>query len=264
MFYYIEKSAGVSPIEILGHALIVFSLLQAWNPQWGLLWNSPTWFLSAWLFANALFPKSFLILKKLPQKRLFFSLFSIFTFLLIVRIYYSTKVGFCGLEELRKDLNWNTFNLHRFSPILNSLEFIAGIIVGILFTRDSAAPRLASFYSYAFGVLLVSVIVLRLWFPLNDLLSRTVFIPLFLAWIYYLSFEKGILSSILKTRALVYLGNISFSIYIVHGALGQLFYKRVVRAWLGHEAPSFFLYLAVLFVCSALLYHFVEAKKGKG
>lgn len=261
MFFYIERAVGTSYLEIAWHAVIVFTLLQAWHPQWGLLWNSPTWFLSAWLFANALFPKFFNVFQRSSKKILYLSLLGLFSALLLVRIYYSTKIGFWGFEESKVDLDWTTFNLFRFSPILNSLEFLAGVIVGILFTRTSTVP--SSLYTYILCFLLFSILILRLCFPVNDLLSRTLFIPLFLAWIYHLSFQASVLSSLLQTRVLVYLGNLSFAIYILHGALGQLFYKRVVRSWLGHDAPSFLVYLAVLFVGSALLHHLSSTKVPK-
>lgn len=263
MFIYIERSVGATNLEIAGHALIVFALLQAWNPDWGLLWNSPTWFLSAWVFANALFPKTYAFFRRSSKQTLFLVLFSIFATLLLVRLIYSAKIGFWGFEESRADLDWNLFNLVRFSPILNSLEFLAGVLVGMLFTRVALAPSFSSVYSSIYFTLLFLIMVLRLWYPVNDMLSRTLFIPLFLAWVYYLSFQKGALSSFLKSPVLVYLGNLSFSIFIVHGALGQLFYKRAVRSWLGHEAPSFIVYLIVLLLASMLLYHAVERLKGR-
>ena len=258
MFVFIDRSAGSGNLAIAGHAAIVLTLLQAWSADWGLLWNSPTWFLSAWVFANCLFPISYRITKPLVRKQLLAGIGLIFSLLLLIRIYYTEKIGLWGIEELRPDLNWPVFNFFRFHPLFNSLEFFAGLMAGHIFKQNRLASRLSSFYVWTVGAVLLGIVVLRLWFPVNELLSRSFFMPLFLVWIYFLSFETSSVSKILSKSFFVYLGNLSFCIYVLHGALGQLFYKRIVRTWLAHDAPPFYGYLISLLVGAIFLRHLVE------
>lgn len=75
------------------------------------------------------------------------------------------------------------------------------------------------------------------WIQLNDPLTRgLVFIPLFLLLLVRLHKQTlqnqerpaGV-TGLLSHPALAYLGAISFPIFIVHGALGQLFFKKARR-----------------------------------
>ena len=115
------------------------------------------------------------------------------------------------------------------------------------------------------------------WLTLNDALTRgLLFIPLFTAFVMrvhrqtvyadlpnsgkpgYNSFSKA-----LGAKWLTYLGAISFPIYILHGPIGQIFYKRVVAQKLWGKVftsdPWFFpVYLGIVLasaVCSARAVH---------
>lgn len=46
------------------------------------------------------------------------------------------------------------------------------------------------------------------------------------------------LSGVLSHPVLTYLGNISFPIFILHGALGQLFYKKIIATKARSPAPA--------------------------
>lgn len=84
------------------------------------------------------------------------------------------------------------------------------------------------------------------WIQLNDPLTRgLVFIPLFILLLIRLHKQTlanqaapaGV-TGILSHPALSFLGAISFPIFIVHGALGQLFFKKARLFFLGNEPKS--------------------------
>ena len=72
---------------------------------------------------------------------------------------------------------------------------------------------------------------------MSDAIARSIFVPLF-AWFTMNIHRETVsssprasqfsISSVLSWKPLTYLGAISFPIYILHGPIGQIFYKRVV------------------------------------
>ena len=65
------------------------------------------------------------------------------------------------------------------------------------------------------------------------------------------------LQAILSNKVLVWLGNLAFPIYIVHGPIGQVFYKKIIATALWGKVlkgPEFFaLYLATTFMAAFLV-----------
>ena len=97
----------------------------------------------------------------------------------------------------------------------------------------------------------------------SDLLVRSlVFVPLFLKFVQgshrnAVSGASDPVSSLLSNKALVWLGGLSFPIFVVHGPLGQVFYKRLIagKLWGGVLwGPKYFaMYLASVFASAILL-----------
>ena len=133
---------------------------------------------------------------------------------------------------------------------------------------------------------MVTVIVARAvgWLTLNDALTRGIFfIPMFTAFVMrvhvqtvyadipnadkpgYRSFSR-----MLGAKWLVYLGAISFPIYILHGPIGQVFYKRVVagKLWgvVFTKYPEFFpVYLGIVLISAVLVHElFMKNKNIQG
>ncbi len=259
MFIYIEiyyKHGAMLP----WHALSVLSLTQAWIPSWGTLWNSPTWFLSAIVFCSAIFPWILQAICRLSRKRLFWGLGTILFLAISLRVVYALQSSFWQLEGI-KAVNLGAFNLFRFNPLINSIEFLSGIFAARIFmTAPAGEKKTHSWTPTLLCLSLVSVILLRFVFPVNDLIVRSVaFSPLFLCFIYALhKHRESHLFSFLSWKPFQYMGEISFSIYILHGAIGQLFYKKLISSQLFAEPPSLLTYYIVVFSLSIPLYHFVE------
>ena len=134
------------------------------------------------------------------------------------------------------------------------------------------------------GMLLVITARAFGWLAVNDALTRTLlFVPLFTSFVMRVhqqtvyadlpAAEAGTegynsFSKLLGAKPLVYLGAISFPIYILHGPIGQIFYKRAVAAklWNGvvfTEYPEFFPAYLLLVLLAAVATHegFMKNKK---
>ena len=131
-----------------------------------------------------------------------------------------------------------------------------------------AAPAPA--WPAAVGLLALTAARAAGYLPLNDPLTRCLlFIPLFTLLVMRIhrntvAGAKGF-TALLGTRPLTYLGTISFPIFVLHGAIGQVFYKKIVatKLWGGVMPQSFFpAYCAVVLLSAVAVQHlFLENKK---
>ena len=151
-----------------------------------------------------------------------------------------------GYGELPREQIW-IFNFFRFHPVLNAMEFFSGAVLGSVVAEKTDAdttpvvgsnPLIHQTSLLMFACL--SCILIRTLIPLNDLLFRSlIFLPLFLLWLRSAVLQPpDLLSRWLGHAGFVYLGKMSFCIFVLHGALGQLFFKRAVRKLLGFPPPS--------------------------
>jgi peptidoglycan/LPS O-acetylase OafA/YrhL len=256
MFVYVDLYYGHGT-NTVWHAVTVVTLTQAWFPSLAELWNSPTWFLSALIFAYALFPYVLGPIARLNRNGLYVLLAVTLVTSLLIKVIYSNISGWESMEGMQlPDPAWY-FNFVRFNPVFNFLEFIMGMATARLMMTSHSTAR--SYFPGIVLVLLLTVMILRIHYTLNDMIIRSaIFIPLFLVFLIHLHKSHGRLVKILSHPALLYLGDISFSIYIVHGAIGQLFYKRVVSSLLFSQQVNIFIYYGTVLVAAIALYHLVE------
>lgn len=256
MFVYVDLYYGHGT-NTFWHAVTVLTLTQAWFPSLAELWNSPTWFLSALILAYALFPYVLGPIARLNRKGLYILLASTIATSLLIKLIYSNISGWTMMEGMQQpDPAWY-FNFVRFNPVFNFLEFVMGMTTARLMMTSHSTAR--SYFPGVVLALLLTVMVLRIHYTVNDMIVRSaIFIPLFLVFLIHLHKSDGRLVKILSHPILLYLGDISFSIYIVHGAIGQLFYKKVVSGLLFSQPVNIFIYYGTVMVSAIALYHLVE------
>lgn len=270
------------PVATAAHFLLSATLTQAWFPAHAELWNAPTWFLSALTFAMLVLPHALPAIARLRAAGLKKLLALLTGLSLLGKLAYSYDLGVWTLMEgvARSHPNLLLWNVTRFHPFYALLEVLMGVAaVRLVMTEgleEDGSPKKAapappgSALLPALGLLGITLVRAAGWLTLNDPLTRgALFIPLFLLLLVRLhrntlAGARGF-TALLAHPALTYLGAISFPIFIVHGALGQLFYKKVVatRVWGAVMGPSFFpAYCAIVLVAAAALHHlFVENKK---
>ena len=240
MFIYVDLYFGHGA-NTVWHAITVLILTQAWFPSLAELWNSPTWFLSALILAYVLFPYILGPIARLDSKGLRILLGITIATSLLIKVIYSNISGWAIMEGMQlPDPAWY-FNFVRFNPVFNFLEFVMGLTTARLMMTSQSTAR--SYFPGILLAMLLAVMVLRIHFTVNDMIVRSaIFIPLFLVFLTHLHKSDGRLVKVLSHPILLYLGDISFSIYIVHGAIGQLFYKRVVSNLLFSQEVNIFIY----------------------
>lgn len=271
------------PLVTLANGFLSSTLLQAWFPGHAEVWNAPTWFLSALAFAMFVLPYVLPVIAGMRKKQLRILLLVLTIVSLMSKIGYSYDLNtwfiFEGLSTPRTHPNMLLWNVIRFNPLYCLMEVLMGVVACRMVMTDAINNKNGEQKSVIKSALLpamglIAITVARAFgvLQLNDALTRgLLFIPLFIVLVMRLhrnTLAKNVyrfdMVEFLSHPWLTYLGLISFPIFILHGPLGQIFYKKIVatQLWGGVMPTSFFgVYLSIVLVCSALIQkYFVQSK----
>ncbi|MDB4458609.1 acyltransferase [bacterium] len=287
--FYLRRVARVWPLHLMTLLIALFAvfgwqifqkqdhvllksfanvfLLQAWIPihKWGYFLNGPAWSLSVEAFFYAVFPW-FLI--GWP-KRFVFKYLSVllFTILLVFLI------GVYGPAWQSRGIQFDA--LIRNLPPMRCFEFASGIACGIFFLSRSQRSE----HSPAFDTVveLFSVLLIVIFFYSSNRLGLyrhdqppgisagfnywyrfSGAAPVFVILIFIFARSQGWGALLLSSRLFVYLGEISYSFYMVHMSVLLMVarHDRIEGSWV--TPLQIVCCLGLSIAVSSLLYHLVE------
>jgi hypothetical protein len=243
IFLYSDVTYSGWPTALL-HAAMSLTLTQAWAPNHAEIWNAPTWFLSALTFATATLPYCLPTIAGLTVPQLVKTGWWIFLAYLLPKLGYAYDHNMWtvaeGITAPKLHPNLQVFNTVRFSPVFAVAEVLLGVIacrIVMLDGTDGKEGRKTNALSTAIPLLgLVGLMLARAVgvLDMSDMLFRGIlFVPLFLRFLMaaHRNTAKSIadpLLTVLNNNILVTLGNLAFPIFIVHGPVGQLFFKKLI------------------------------------
>ena len=228
-------------------------MIQSWIPEKALTINFPGWSLSVELFFYLSFPFLFnFIYKKNTLKSiafwiiLFWLLSQIIFYLIVNTDFITTPV------YIIQDLHYN--------PLMHLNEFLIGNLAGLYFMSELKEKR-KNYSVHILFMLLILVLLFKFTFGLdyhNGLLA-VIFVPL----IVLISLSTDKLTNLLRENFFVFLGEISFSIYILQYPVWVLCSDYRLNKYFGIDKESdislsFFLRLAILIILSSISYLFFE------
>jgi len=225
---------GVEKAEVLGQYLF---LLIGWLTPRGVGWNTPAWSLSCEFFFYACFPLLFLWLRNASPRRLY-AVFAASFVLPIILLH--TGVPFV----------WK--------PIHSLPDFITGIVAAKLFERTRTTNR-------GYRLYIPALIAATLLIPHPEVLKGTyidlptALIPFNVVILIGFAMNGGWIARILSTRVADYLGQASYSMYILHVPV-LWWYTRYAFHKLGpwpHTGASV-AYLIVVVIVSIAAFELVE------
>ncbi len=240
--FYFKRWARIWPLHfvclivtiyVVGMATIDYemlavnlALLQSWVPdsKWVFSFNGVSWSISTEMFFYFMFP--FFLIG--GQKRFWIK---------YVLLWLVVLAAVKGIQILDNQPAWASYDLERVchvNPFLRLPEFCTGMGVGfIFFNRESQRSR----SSFTHSVVEITVLLLIPGFswvmreyrvvgevrhadwggPAMALwVQYTAMVFVFAIVIYVFSRSQGILSKFLGSRAVVFLGEISFALYMIH------------------------------------------------
>jgi peptidoglycan/LPS O-acetylase OafA/YrhL len=208
-----------------------FSLIYVWFGM-PIAWNGPTWSLSAELFAYLLFPFLRFVLQRLPQSSILWSAL----LLALIQFWFLFSFG-----------------LHSTGP-LALLRAVSGFVVGMTLGLSTAEVFRASTSANIAGAAVILLIA-----------SGFLYVAVIPAAFLILTLAKqgsGIAHRVLSSRITVWLGRISYSIYLLHAPLlivSLIVLKHVHRLQTDPGLILFSIaYFAIVLAISSCSYNLIE------
>lgn len=251
----IQPSALLSPLHAMT-APINLLMLQAWLPINGLVfsWNGPSWSISAELWFYLLFP----FLAATRRLGMWFAGLMLIAAIIVISV---------AAVPSRPFEFWYVHAILQ-HPAVRVVEFAVGVAAGRLFNAGVRIKGHATFFEFAAvaavgfyaatSVAVQGVIAgagyekIGLWYCQSGGLL------IFAFAIFVFAQNSGLISRVLSIRALVMLGEISFSTYMLHQLLIRAAMKQEWELYLGRPA-TITVVLILIYVGSYLLWRFIEA-----
>ena len=234
------------PFDIKG-LILNLTFLQSWIPGYALSFNAPGWSLSVEMFFYMLFPLLFnYFYKRYSVNKLLIPILLLFVVsqLLLHILRYSTF--YKGFPSASNDLIF-------FFPLMHLSEFLVGNIAGLFFLKG-IKKRNYDFYIVALISLIIILLASHTSINYHNGMLAFVFVPLILL----ISSNNGTSTKILTSKSLIFLGEISYGVYI---------FQKPVSIWIcgilkyyniNNPALNFYLTVTVLIILSAISYKFIE------
>ncbi len=267
--FYIARIARIYPLHVLTFCVMLpFALLHVWNGhfRWDISIinlfllqsyppikefyfsvNNVSWSISTEFFFYMMFPFYIIWLHKFPKLK--------YILLLIIPAIIFAEPYFRTDRALEKGLFY-------INPIVRSFDFILGIVTCQIYRKIKETN-----INFSKGTLIevASLLLLGVFFYYHSDVARAFrygiyyWIPMF-AIVLTFALQKGLFSKLLQHKSLVYLGEISFSFYMVHMIVikyGNQYLPAI------NDFTKVGLYFFVALIISALLFEFFEKPVAK-
>ena len=230
------------PLDFLYNLLLIHS----WGVADGIHWNSPAWSISCEWFVYLLFPVLALWLNRLASAR------QAVLFLAGEVVVFALAYVFLFHGDL--DNKWDG-HFARYALARVCLEFTLGALCCRL--RSFVDMRAWPWTAAVLAAMLVAILLVAT--PLRDVAIVVVFVLAVLA----ASLPGNLVARVLALPVIVYLGEISYSLYMIHApmrmTLGKLMEPRLLQLSRAGAALMAAGFLLVTVVAAAATYHIVEA-----
>lgn len=242
----LTQTGSYSDASYLGMVATEMTLLQAWVQTWVPPLNYPGWSLSVEAFFYLIFPFLYQWLVICKSRQIVMAGVSIW---LADQLIYKFLVDNTSLE---------IFSLY--FPVLHLGTFVVGVATGILTLRHwpIMLRNKPTITALLIGITLLFACLIGTDSTIMYYYHNGLFAPLFVVFILFLTVQQGALARWLSHPKLIYLGEISYGIYLLQVPVGMAaFYlnQHYVRL-----SPSLYgiVYVGLLFLIAAIGFEKIE------
>ena len=244
--FFVKRAARILPVYLLALSLSVaikifegnvnpvalvlnILLLQSWIPPYPLAINAPAWFLSGLMFFYASFPivLSYLHNSSPNPKRVFCTCFLFWLATQAILTVALNSSFYQGFPSYSHDL------IYYFPPV-HLCSFFLGISGAYFLCNATCGENKLSKKNQMFIILILCVIFIMLIEYQSDIdkifniklpYASSFYAPIFLAIIAIISTSTNKITSALSTKPFIFLGEISFSIYMIQNPILYIAYR---------------------------------------
>lgn len=225
--------------------LLSVFLVQSWTEKYALVYNYPGWSLSVEIFFYLLFPFVFKGLQLLRFKHR----------VLVVGLFWVVMQTLFIVFAQQKEA-WVLYH-----PLFHLSTFVVGILGGMWYKEQQSwvvahQPLLERIF------LVSALLLLFLMFTGNVVFSQVYHdglpAPVFLLFIFIVSLNRHQLFNGFRKRVPVYLGEISYGLYILQVPVYRLLTQTFELKTSLSATAFFYFYLLVLLLVSAVCYELIE------
>ena len=228
-------------------------LIQSWinKPDYYFSFNGVTWYLSTYLFLTFITIPILLLLKKInkTQRR------NAYLILIAILLFGITVIIVNSISMNKLDDRFCEFWIYIFPPS-RIFEYIIGMIFGIICYNNKISFK---FEKVIFTFLEICTLIMLYMYICNvskiphiynyiNNRFNTWIIPVIIMIIVF-SYHKGLISKILSMKVLVFLGEISMYMYMIHQPLINIFSKSVGHTVHYRYFALYILIITIIFSC---------------
>jgi len=253
-----------------GAGVLSGTLLQSWFWRYATFWNAPGWSMSAEAFFYALFPLLLFPLRKITSST---KLLGVMLLCWIISIAKGpilwAFLRHAWVAAGAPDDPSSIIAITDYNPLARLPEFVAGMALGRLFIlrkRPALQGAKLALVGVITGFLGLCIAALGSDCP-SFLAAAGGLTPIFALVIWTLTDEDSLPARILAWSPLVFLGEASYSVYILHVPLVHWFGYAVRRIWGFPDMPDMpdipssgflLLYIVIMLAICSLVYRYLE------
>lgn len=241
-----------SMMAFIGKAMFQLLLLQSYVPNSHIYYsfNGVAWSISTEIFFYLMFPFILKWLFKHKDRPWFFGLFIVLIMAIEIGLGWYLRNSLQGLDSV--------YWLFYISPFFRIFDFLSGCCIAFLFILNPVRNKSTAVFSIvelASIALLVLVYANVSRFP-GSMSFGILFIPFIALMIYVFAHENGIISRIMQWKVFVFLGEASFSFYMVHQLVFGYYWGKFHISL--QKIIDFPVVLIISICLSSLIYLFYE------
>ena len=214
--------------------------------------NEVSWYLSTTIVLYLLTPFIIYFINKCKLGENLFKL----TFSLIVVFLAGVAIAYYGIDNMEPYSNgwWFIY----ISPYYRIFDYLIGILLGYIFAHveQLVTQNKIQLNSIVFSCIEILTLIMTFYLiHLRVIFAASIsydmfYVPFAVLFIFVISFQKGIISALLSSKILLYIGTLSFEIYMLHKV-----FMRIIAGFLNlplygfpENGRALFVHLSLLLV----------------